>query len=244
MNISAIIEARISSKRLPGKVLKLIGDKPCLEHTISRLRKVKELNNIIVATSINEKDNSIENFCTNNNICCFRGSEDNVLNRVLNCAKEFKVDIIVEITGDSIFIDHEIISESIQCFLSDKYDFVANCVKDPVYIPGFDSRVFKTKLLDYIEKKSLEEEDFEHVTSYIWKNPNLFKIKNIHPPTNLQSDEIFLGLDTKEDLHLLRNIYNALGSNNSYFSANDIVDYLNNNPDVNNLNKKIKRNVV
>ena len=243
-NISAIIEARMNSSRLPGKVLKLIGDKPCLSHTIERLKKVKELDNIVVATTTNEKDQLIENFCIKNNIDCFRGSEDNVLNRVLNSAKRFNVDIIVEITGDSIFIDYQIISDTIKEFINNKYDFVANCVKEPTYIAGFDSRVFETKLLEKIEKKIIDKEDFEHVTSYIWKNPDNFKIRHIHPPKELESKDIFLGLDTTEDLKLLREIYYNLGSNNKYFDAYEIITFLNKNKELKFINKKISRNKV
>ena len=243
-NISAVIEARLNSTRLPGKVLKFIGDKPCLEHTIERLKKVRELNNIIVATTINQQDSEIENLCIKKNIDCFRGSEENVLNRVLNAAKKFNVDIIVEITGDSIFIDHKIISESIDEFLTNKYDFVANCVEKPMYIPGFDARVFETKLLEKIEKLIIDQEDYEHVTSYIWKNPKQFRIKNIHPPKELESGDIFLGLDTQEDLELLRNVYDYLGKKNEYFNARDIVSYLNKNKAIKDINKKIKRKAV
>tara|TARA_B100001057_G_scaffold357988_2_gene360087 strand:- start:6157 stop:6906 length:750 start_codon:yes stop_codon:yes gene_type:complete len=244
INISAIIEARMSSTRLPGKVLKNIGNKTCLEHLIHRLQKVEELNNIIVATSTNKKDNAIERLCKKNNFSYSRGSEDNVLNRVLNSAKQFDVDIIVEITGDSIFIDHEIISEAIQLFLTNKYDFVANCVKEPTYIPGFDARVLKTELLENIEKLIKDEEDYEHVTSYIWKNPSKFKIKNIHPPKFLDRRDIFLGLDTEEDLKLLRKIYKNLGSKNEYFNAYEIVNFLTLNTDIKKINEEIKRNIV
>ena len=243
-NISAIIEARMNSSRLPGKVLKLIGGFPCLYHTVQRLQKVKELDNIIVATTTNEKDNEIENFCNKNKIDCFRGDEENVLSRVLNSAKNFNVDIIVEITGDSVFIDHKIISDSIQIFNNNKYDFVANCVKEPTYIAGFDSRVFETKLLDKIEKIITDKEDFEHVTSYIWKNSKNFKIKHIHPPKELEARDIFLGLDTEEDLILLRNIYKNLGKNNRYFNAYEIVRYLNKNKQLKFTNKRIIRNKV
>ncbi len=244
INISAIIEARMSSSRLPGKVLKNIGNKTCLEHLIHRLQKVVELNNIIVATSTNKNDNAIENLCKKNNFSYSRGSESNVLNRVLNSARQYDVDIIVEITGDSIFIDHEIISEAIQLFLTNKYDFVANCVEEPTYIPGFDARVLKTELLENIEKLIKDEEDYEHVTSFIWKNPSKFKIKNIHPPKFLDRRDIFLGLDTEEDLKLLRKIYEYLGSKNEYFNAYDIVNFLTQNKDIKKINAEIKRNIV
>jgi len=231
-NVCAIVEARMSSTRLPGKVLMDIGGKPSILHTVERLRLVPELNDIIIATSINQADDVLESFCLEQNLSFFRGSEDNVLNRVLGASIKFNVDIIVEITGDSVFIDHSIISLCINEFTNSKFDFVANCVKNPKYIPGFDARVFKRELLVSIEKMITENEDLEHVTSYIWKNPKKFKIKHIKPPSNLAYKDIFLGLDTLQDLELLRAINFALGKNNMYFDANDIVNFLRRNPEL------------
>ena len=242
--IGAIVEARMNSTRLPGKILMDIGNKPSLKHTTDRLALVKEIDEIIIATTTNKNDDVVEIFCKKNNISCFRGSENNVLNRVLKASYKFDIDIIVEITGDSVFVDHQIISEAITEYLNGNNDFVANCVSEPMYIAGFDARVFATHLLQEIEKKIVDDEDFEHVTSYIWKNPSKFSIKNIAPPKLLESGSIFLGLDTTEDLKLLREIYKALGKEDLYFNGEEIVKFLKNNNEIAKINDNIKRNIV
>lgn len=242
--IGAIIEARMSSSRLPGKVLKKIGNKECLLHTVHRLRRVKKISDIIVATTVNSSDDVLVELCKKNNISFFRGSEENVYERVLDAAIKFKVDIILEITGDSIFIDSNIIQESLDVYLNGDYDFVANCVKKPTYIPGFDARVFSTSILESIKNKIYDQEDLEHVSSFFWKNSNLFKIFHVKPPADLSSDSIFLGLDTPEDLKLLKKIYKNLSHNDSYFDAYEIVEFLKKNLSLVNYNSKIIRNKV
>lgn len=242
--VAAIIEARMSSSRLPGKVLKKIGKKECLLHTIHRLKRVKKISDIIVATTVNSSDDVLVNLCKKNNISFFRGSEENVYERVLDAAIKFKVDIILEITGDSIFIDSDIIQESLDIYLNGDYDFVANCVKKPMYIPGFDARVFSTSTLASIKNKIYDQEDLEHVSSFFWKNSNLFKIFHVKPPADLSSDSIFLGLDTLEDLKLLKIIYKNLGHDDNYFDAYQIVDFLKKNFNLINFNSKINRNKV
>ena len=105
--------------------------------------------------------------------------------------------------------------------------------------------IFQVQIfLRYSLSKIIEEEDFEHVTSYIWKNPSEFKIKNILPPKFLESGDIFLGLDTIEDLTLLREIYKNLGKNGEYFNANDIIEFLRANNKILQINKNIKRNTI
>ena len=242
--IAAIIEARMSSSRLPGKVLKMIGNKPSLLHTIHRLRMVKNIDDIIVATTYNKSDDLIVNFCKKNKVSFCRGSEQNVLNRVLKTAKQYKVKTIVEITGDSVFLDYKLIDQAIKIYNSNNYDFVANCAINPTFIAGFDVRIFSTKKLEKVKTKITDKSDFEHVSSFFWRNPNLFKIFNIKPSKKLQSGKVFLGLDTKEDLKMLREIYKSLGKNDKYFDANEIVDFIKKNPRINKFNAKIIRNKV
>ena len=126
--IAAIIEARMNSTRLPGKILKKIGNKPSILHTIERLKMSNKIDDIIIATTKNKKDDILINLCEKKNIKYFRGSENNVLKRVLNTAQKFNVDVIVEITGDSVFLDYKLINKAIKIFMNNNYHFVANCV--------------------------------------------------------------------------------------------------------------------
>ncbi len=244
VKIGAIIEARMNSNRLPGKILKKIGNKPSILHTVDRLKLTKNINEIIIATTTNRKDDLLVDLCKKKKIKYFRGSENNVLYRVLKAAKKNDIDIIVEITGDSVFMDYKLIDSAISLFLKNNYDFVANCVKKPMYIAGFDVRIFKTNKLSEIKNKIKDKSDLEHVSSYFWRNPKSFKIKHIHAPKKYDSSKYFLGLDTNEDLKLLRNIYKSLGQNDRYFDIREIVEFLNKNRKLGLVNANINRNVV
>ena len=234
----------MNSNRLPGKILKKIGIKPSILHTVDRLKLVQKLNDVIIATTINKKDDILINLCKEKKITYFRGSENNVLSRVLNAAKKNNIDIIVEITGDSVFLDYKLIDKAINLFLKKEYDFVANCVKKPMYIAGFDVRIFRTSKLEEIKKKITDKSDFEHVSSYFWRNSNFFKIKHIQAPKKYNSSKYFLGLDTNEDLKLLRKIYKSLGYNDRYFDIKEIVEFLDKNKKTGMINASITRNVV
>ncbi len=126
MKIIATVEARMGSSRLPGKTMMNLNGKPMLEILLGRVRMSKLLNDVVVATTVNEKDNLIEKFCKEKGYNYFRGSEDDVLGRVLKTAKHNKADIIVELTGDNPLVDPEIIDEMVQYYLDNTYDYVCN----------------------------------------------------------------------------------------------------------------------
>jgi spore coat polysaccharide biosynthesis protein SpsF len=242
MNISAIIEARCGSSRLPGKVLLPVLGKPILYHLIQRLKQSRLLNDIIVATSLNKKDDRIESFCKKNKIKFFRGSESNVLNRVINAAIKFDVDTIVQITGDCPLIDKNILDKVIRTYLRNKVDFATNVIPRS-YPDGMDVCVFSRKTLETIESIVKDKKFLEHTSLYFIKNQKKFKIKSIVAPKKLFLPDLGLTLDEIEDYYLIRNIINFF-KKRKYFSCHEIIDLLKKKKDWLNINKNIKRNIV
>ena len=205
MKIGAIIEARMSSSRLPGKVLMTAANKPFLLHLVERLKRVKKIDKIIIATTNNKKDEEIVKFCKKNNISFFRGSEDNVMQRVILAAKKYKLDLITEVTGDCPIIDYRIIDQCLEIFLSNKVDYVTNChIRS--YPDGMDVQVYKLKTLIKSSKMTKNKLDQEHVTLHIRKNPSIFKTINLMPNREIYWPELGLTLDEHKDYLLLKKI--------------------------------------
>lgn len=156
-------KARMTSTRLPGKVLMKVGKISFLEILLKRLQRVKKIDDIIIATTTNTFDDPIIELAKVLNIGYFRGLEEDVLSRVLSATKEYKTDIIVEITGDCPLIDPEIVSQVIDLYLINDCDYVCNI--EPVTFPiGMDVQVFSTELLDIYDKEGKTPEDREHVS--------------------------------------------------------------------------------
>jgi len=238
MNIIAIIQARMSSSRLPKKVLLPLADKPVLEHVVNRLRYCKTFKNIIVATSIHHSDEPIVNFCKKNNINFFRGSLNDVLDRYYQAATIYKADIIVRITADCPVIDPQIVDEVVKGFLSDDYDLYGLSGSFP---DGLDCQVFKYSALKKAWNDSILPSDREHVGSYIEKTrPDLFKIGGLEKFKNLESYR--WTLDQHEDYVFLNQIFSNLYKQDSLFLTNDILKLLDSKPKLKNINSNIIRN--
>ena len=241
MKIGAIIEARMSSQRLPGKVLMKAAGKPFLLHLINRIKKVKKIDDIIVATTLNANDIEIVKFCKKNNIKFFRGSEENVMNRVICAAKKYKIDLVVEITGDCPVIDSDIISQCLEMYLKNKVEYVTNCHRRS-YPDGMDVQVYKLNTLIKSSKLTNSRLDKEHVTLYIRKNPKKFKTIHMLPPENIYWPELGLTLDDIKDYKLLKKIIEYFyKKNNEFFSCLDIINFLQKNKRIRNINESVRR---
>ena len=171
--ISIIVEARMNSTRLPGKVLKNIIGKTVIELLLNRLKSIKKIDKIIIATTKNSKDDLIEEFANKKKFHIYRGDENNVMQRVMKAAEYYNTDIIVSITGDCPLIDPEIVDQAINLYKNNKAKYVSNChIRS--YPDGMDVQVYSLNTLkkSYTMTKSLL--DREHVTLHIRKNPNIF----------------------------------------------------------------------
>lgn len=241
--IVATIEARMTSARLPGKVLKYFCGKPDLQHIIERLRRSKYIDDVVVATTINDEDEPVIELCKKLDCHFYRGSEDDVLKRVLDAAKEFDADIIVEITGDCPVIDWRHADYLIEQLFARECDYVANNIERS-FPRGYDTQVFPTSVLERVNDITDDPIDHEHVSLYIYRHPEVFKIWNWHAPAHLDHPEYEATLDTIEDYNFICAIYNNLYEKNSDFTCEEVVELLLKRPDIAEINSQIKRKIV
>jgi len=227
--VGIIIEARSTSSRLPNKHFYKINNKTILEYLIKRVKKVTGVKNIIIATTTNQQDDKICNLAIKNKIDFYRGSENNVTQRVLRSAEKFKIDIICEITGDCPIIDIELVSQLIATFKSNfgLIDYATNSNGLP---NGMGCQVFKTSILkkSYSQsKKNLEEQ--EHVTLNIRRNPKKYRLFDLRLSKNYQWPELEVTLDELVDFKLLKKIILYFEKKkNFYFNCLDVIDLLRN----------------
>lgn len=241
MKVVCIIQARVGSTRLPGKVLKKICDKTVLEHDIDRLKRVENINEIVIATTTLEKDNAIVEECKRLGISYFRGSEEDVLSRYYYAAKENKADVVVRVTSDCPLIDSYVTEKTIDFYIKNSYDYVNNTYEKS-FPQGFDTEVFSFKVLERAYKETKENIYREHVTTYFWKNPSIFFIGCYK--SDVDYSMYRLTLDTEEDLELIRVIYHNLYKVDRYFGLKDILELLKKNNEICNINKMIEQKKV
>lgn len=241
MKVVCIIQARTGSTRLPGKILKKICDKTVLEHDIERIKRIKNIDEIVIATTDKTQDDLIVNEALRLNIKYFRGSENDVLSRYYYAAKKYNADIIVRVTSDCPLIDSKVSEETINYYLNNKFDYVSNTY-ERTFPRGLDTEVFSFKLLEKAFKETKDQIYREHVTTYFWKNPNIFSIGCYKSDVNYSKYR--LTLDTKQDLKLIKKIYYSLYKKDKYFTLYDIIDLLNNNEELTEINNMIEQKKV
>ncbi|MDA9882898.1 NTP transferase domain-containing protein [Flavobacteriaceae bacterium] len=215
-----IIQARMSSSRLPGKMLMQINKKPLLQRVIDRVSDSKKISKIIVATSLNQEDNQIENYCNSIRIQCYRGDLNNVVKRYMDIIENESVDAFVRISGDSPLIPPEIIDKAVICFENNDCDIVTN-VFPRTYPKGFSVEVISSKSFA-IKNQNLTKDQKEHITKKYYDNSDKFKIINFESSINY--GEINLSVDTINDLNKIINILST--GNETIF---DWKQYCNNN---------------
>ncbi len=244
MEITATIQARMGSSRLPGKVLSNIFGKPMIIRQIERLKRSKFINRIIVATTENSIDNKIKEVCEHYNIEYFRGSEKDVLERITSLIIKKNIDIHVECFGDSPLIDPKIIDRMVKIFLKQKKDgdFISNSVKT-TYPPGMEVNIYKgSTLIDVNKRINISDPLREHVGFNITRFPEFYKVINIEAPKSVNYPNIFLEVDTKEDLKLIEIIFrHFLSKNIEFFSLKDIILFLKDKPELISINNHIER---
>ncbi len=237
VKVVAIIQARMTSSRLPGKVLMPLANKPVLAHIVERLSYCKMIEKIVVATTNEVSDDLVAEYCENNNIDCYRGSLEDVLDRYYQTAKIHHADPIVRITGDCPVIDPVVVDAVITGYLSGEYDFYGLGGEFP---DGLDCTVFSFSAIERAWKEAKLQSEREHVGPYIENNPHLFRNGTL---------ELFQGLaqqrwtlDELNDYELLSKIFNKLYRLDSPFLTHEILQFIQNNPDLLAINSKIVRN--
>jgi spore coat polysaccharide biosynthesis protein SpsF len=238
MSVICIVQARMGSTRLPGKILLKIKDKPILSYVIERLKLCKELNNIIISTTKSNRDDVVEKYCIKNKIDFFRGSENDVLSRYYYSSLEFKADIIVRVTSDCPLIDPIITDNIILNHMNNKADYTSNTIIRS-FPRGFDVEVFNFNILKKAFINADKMYQREHVTPYIKENPEIFNLKNIKAKGLLNRPDIRITLDTKEDYILINKIISYFDKID--FTAEEIINYLIKHKELLEINKNVKQ---
>ncbi len=236
--IAVIIQARMGSTRLPGKVLKKVNGKPLLTYQIERVTASRLLDKVIVATSILSKDDPISELCKLNNIDCFRGSENDVLSRYYECAKVFQADIVVRLTADCPLVDPIVIDDVISLFRKEQADYAANTVppRTSRFPDGSDVEVFSFHALEQAFMGCKDPHDREHVTFHFWRYDNGFKSVQLTQPIDWSMYRFTV--DYPEDLEVVEFIFKELKDRESFGYLGEIIEIIENNPEIESRNSK------
>jgi spore coat polysaccharide biosynthesis protein SpsF len=243
MKIIATIEARMTSSRLPGKVLKPILGRPTLELLIDRLRLARSLNDVVVATTTNPADDAIEALARTLGAGCYRGSENDVLDRVLKTAKSVNAGVIVEITGDCPLIDPGVVDQLVACYLASKFDYVANTLYR-TFPRGLDTQVFSTSTLEEVSRLTQDPADREHVSLYIYRHPERFSLHNVKSGLPEKHWQHRLTVDTPEDFALIETIFERLYPQNPAFTLHDVINLLEREPELTEINREVRQKAL
>jgi spore coat polysaccharide biosynthesis protein SpsF len=236
--VVASIEARMTSTRLPGKVLKECMGKSMMELMIERVRQCDTINEIIIATTTNQTDDPLEDLARRLNVKIHRGSEEDVVQRVVDAHRSVGSEIVVQLTGDCPLIDPDVVDIIVRFYRMNKFDYVGNAVVRS-YPIGLDTQVSSFAILEKSLELAKTESEREHLYYTIYSRPHQFKLYHMVGPHELIWPELRLTLDTQEDLSLISSVYESLYPGNKEFKTKDILYYLRNNPHLLAINKFI-----
>lgn len=237
--ILALLQARVSSSRLPEKVLKPILGTPMLFRQIERVRQSESIDQLVVVTSTDPSDDPLEELCREHRVDWFRGSLRDVLDRFYRASQKFPADRIVRLTGDCPLADPKLIDRVVQFHKKGNYDYTSNAL-EPTYPDGLDVEVFQREALEAAWREAQLSSEREHVTPFLYKHPERFRLGNFKNREDLS----FLRwtVDEPSDLNLVTRIYEALYPLNSSFTTEEILGFLDQNPSLKTLNTRHSRN--
>lgn len=237
--LGCIVQARTTSSRLPGKVLKTIDHKTgkcILSQVIDRLKAVSEIDEIIIATTINDTDDQIVELAEKEGVRAFRGSEDDVLSRFYDAAKLYELDTVIRITSDCPFIDPEVINDLISMYVREEYSYISNG-QNRTYPHGLDCEIFSFDALEKADSKGKDKFFREHVTTYIYNHKEEFSIGSLELHNEDYSD-IRITVDTESDYIVACIIQDYLSSIKN-FSFREIIRLYDEKPFIKLINKDI-----
>ncbi len=239
MKIVVIIQARLGSSRLPGKVLMPLGGKPSVQHVIERARLVRGVDEVVLATSTASIDDPLANFCKTFSVPVVRGSEEDVLDRYYQAAKAARADVVIRITGDCPLLDPDESAKVLEAFHSSGADYISN-VHPPTLPDGLDTEVFSFKALETAWKQAEKKSEREHVTLYISTHPEQFCLKSISNSVDLSGHR--WTLDEERDYRMLSAVYDELTQRGQFGTLDQVLGILRDRPDIARLNGSIERN--
>ena len=240
MTIGCIIQARMGSTRLPGKVLlDVTKGKPVLYYVINQLKHCKSIEKIIVATTTLQEDDKIVQFCIDNKVSYFRGDSKNVLERHYRCAEKFSLSKIIRMPSDKPLLDPEVVDKVVEIFNTNHYDYVTNwSISAPTFPSGTEVEVVSFDALKKVWEKSTLPSEKEHVTNYIYNHRDDFRIFNVINSENLSNFR--WAVDRIEDLRLVREIVSRI--HKSPILVKDILELFKNEPSLIEINRQVDRN--
>jgi spore coat polysaccharide biosynthesis protein SpsF len=242
MKTIAIIQARMGSTRLPGKVLQDLAGKSMLARVVSRTCRAKALQEVVIATTTNALDDAIVELCEAHNWSWFRGSEDDVLDRFYQAAKKYKADLIIRITSDCPLIEPEIVNQVVQEFMErqPEIDYASNIWPRRTFPQGLDTEIMR---MDVLKRAWYEDRNpfwREHVTPYIYRNPDRFRIHNVLGQVDYSA--MRWTVDATEDLTFVRQIYDYFDHDG--FSWHEVLKALEEHPEWLEINRHIQQKVI
>ncbi|MGE4340104.1 MAG: NTP transferase domain-containing protein [Pigmentiphaga sp.] len=241
MKIIATVEARMTSSRLPGKVMMTALGRPMLAHLIRRLKAVPSLDGIVLATTVNATDDVLAEFAESEGIGVFRGSEEDVMGRVLGAAESAGADVIVEITGDCPLIDPDLVEQTIRVFRrNEKAVYCANSFISS-YPDGMDTQVFTFDALKTSAAMTDDPLDREHVSRHIVQHPDLFPHVYLIAPPSLHWPGLGLTLDEPKDYDLISTLIEHFGEESPLFGCGDVIQALRQHPEWLEINSAVGR---
>jgi spore coat polysaccharide biosynthesis protein SpsF len=232
MTTVAIIQSRMSSRRLPGKNLRPILGRPMLARLIERLKQADSLDRICVATSSHSSDDPIEQLARAEGVDCFRGSLDDVLQRVTQAAQHCGAQRVVDITGDCPLVDPRMVDACVRRHARGDADYVYLALDRISFPPGLDIQVYARDQLERVEAVATSDYDRNNVTPYFYHHPDQFRLLNLYAPPELDRPRYFLAVDYPQDFDLVTQIFGALQRDGQAFGARDVVGYLDQHPEL------------
>jgi spore coat polysaccharide biosynthesis protein SpsF len=238
-----IVQARIGSTRLPAKVLRPVLGKPLLAYQVERLRRAKQANAVVLATTSDDADEQLVRFAVAHNLAWYRGSEEDVLSRYRGAAEEAGADVIIRITGDCPLIDPVVIDQVITAFVKAQpnCDYASNTLRR-TYPRGMDCEVFGREALEAAYTEAVEPAHREHVTPFLYHNPDRFDLRSVEYASDHSGHR--WTVDTLEDLALVRLILEHLYPENPRFTLEDCLSLLAQHPDWSRINAGTKQKAL
>ncbi len=238
-----IVQARMTSTRLPGKVMKEVLGKPLLEYQIERLRQVRLADELVIATTTNDTDQPIVELCERLGVAYYRGSEEDVLSRYYEAATKFGADVVVRVTSDCPLIDPGVMDEVISLYINNqgKYDYVSNTL-ERTYPRGLDTEVFSMTALGKAYKEARKQPEREHVTLLMYRRPKQFQLANFRSSVDYSHHR--WTVDTPEDFEFINLILQELYPVNNRFTWLDVLNLLDQNPEWKEINAAVKQKEV
>jgi spore coat polysaccharide biosynthesis protein SpsF len=239
--IAAVVQARMGSSRLPGKTLADIGGRPMLGRLVDRARLIPGVEQVVIATTDRPADAAILKFAEAEGLPALTGSEQDVLDRIYRAASRFGVSVIVRVTPDCPMLDPEVSGRVLAEFrrLDGGVDYVSN-VHPPTFPDGLDTEVFSRNALEVAWREARLESDREHVTPYIWRQPERFRLANVANASDLSA--LRWTVDTAADVGFARAVYAALGGQSGVFGMDQVLQLLESRPELRLLNSGQRRN--